>query len=147
RAGKPTVTMNLYCHHQGQLIGGGAREGEKYSGLEHDCRSKKVQPLFRELAEQWGSGDLLVDSTTFEYRKGPIRKNRLQAIVEAAWCEAFGKPLPSAADREQLRQQARAGFLKLLRQGKKGVQEWNADSGRPLRAGHFRGVDLSGLNL
>jgi uncharacterized protein YjbI with pentapeptide repeats len=147
RPNKPSINMNVFCYDRGQMLGGGATVGEEYSGNEHSCLAKQLPALFLELAGQWGAGDLLLDSITFDYQKAPLRKNQLRVLVDAAWCEAFGKELPSAAEREKASDRARADFVKLLRRGQKGVAEWNADAGRLMRAGHFHGVDLSGLDL
>src|SRR5262249_53294193 len=79
--------------------------------------------------------------------KGPVRKKELLPVAVAAWCEAFGTAPPGEEDRQATRDQARAEFLQLLKKGKKGIEQWNADSGRLAKAGNFHGVDLSGLDL
>src|SRR5262249_20536582 len=92
-------------------------------------------------------GELLLDSIAVEIKKGPLREKQLLPIAVAAWCEAFGQSAPSEQDAAAARDAAREGFIKLLRKGKKGVEEWNADVGRLTKAGNFKNVDLSDLNL
>jgi uncharacterized protein YjbI with pentapeptide repeats len=147
RKNEQTVTMELTTWDNGKTCKGHSIEGEKYLGRRHECVGTTLSDLFAELAGQWGDGELLIDSFSADIKKGPVRKNALQPVALAAWYDAFGRTPPTEVDVQATREQAREEFIALLKKGKKGVGDWNADINRLEKAGSFQGVDLSGLDL
>ncbi|MGE3803469.1 MAG: pentapeptide repeat-containing protein, partial [Gemmataceae bacterium] len=117
------------------------------AGLSPRCQSKTVADAFREFAHLFRPGKPLLETAEIQASKSPFKKEELRAKVLAAWCEAFGQQVPSAADRASSQDEARESFLSLLRQGNEGVRKWNDRAGELAQAGHFRAADLAGLDL
>jgi len=143
--GKPTIRMEIFVRDHGNWRRGIAYEGD--SNRFHQCQSQKLPDILLELGSQWGAGQLLFDTITVDIRKGPMHKKELLPIAVAALCEAFGVSPPSEAERETTRDEARDEFLKLLKKGKKGIEQWNAAGDRLAKAGNFKNVDLAGADL
>jgi uncharacterized protein YjbI with pentapeptide repeats len=143
--GAPTIRMEIFARYHGNVMRGIAYEGE--SSRFHQCQSQKLPDIFLEMGSQWGSGQLLFDTIGVDIRKGAMHKKELLPIAVAALCEAFGVSPPSEAERDTARNQARDEFLKLLKKGKKGIEQWNAAGDRLAKAGNFKNVDLADAEL
>jgi uncharacterized protein YjbI with pentapeptide repeats len=116
---------------------------------------KTVGAAFIDLPRRWVDGELRLESVTARGSGVALRGKALTQLARRAWCEGCGVPVPSADDLKALDQQCKAGkqdlhgqMLADLRSGPEGIQRWNERGKKEgEKAGHFRKVDLSGVNL
>jgi uncharacterized protein YjbI with pentapeptide repeats len=124
-------------------------------GQRHMSHSQSLSDTLLELAQRWAASPLRLESLEIKSSKCPLGHRELRELAVAAWCEARGEAVPSAAElrtrqaaRRSAQDETRAALVAMLRGGAKGIERWNALQPHERKAaGHFREVDLSGADL
>jgi uncharacterized protein YjbI with pentapeptide repeats len=106
-------------------------------------------------AQRFRDGKLRLDSVKVQATKAALGGKELKRLALAAWCEAFGVPIPTD---DELKSQGKAKkqdaaalreeLLAELRAGARGVKKWNARKPEERKkAGSFARVDMSQWDL
>jgi uncharacterized protein YjbI with pentapeptide repeats len=152
------LSVAISCSGQWAMSGYRVHQGEGGSLTDHSTgllyKTLGVAAELIGVARPWrGEGTLLLERITVTSVKCPKRNPELKQLVIAAWCEAFGIPVPGAEEIKSQRKtgnkkQRRAELLADLRSGPKGVQRWNKlPKAEREYANPYRQVDLSGAQL
>jgi uncharacterized protein YjbI with pentapeptide repeats len=118
-------------------------------------KAKSASDGLIQAAQPYRHGHLLLDTVKATGGSGPYAGPKLHRLAVAAWCEAFGRAVPSEGELQAEVEADRAGGQQALqalladwRSGPAGVKRWNERSAEQRKhAGPFRGVDLSGARL
>ncbi|MCA9110357.1 MAG: pentapeptide repeat-containing protein, partial [Planctomycetaceae bacterium] len=150
---KEELTAIVGTYGSGSLVFYWVRAHQDLPRLHSNART--LEQAMTDIARHFSRGELQVDSVTAKGIKAPLKGKQLKMLCLAAWCEVFGREMPtdeelkeaSAAKREG-EQEIKQEMLDELRGGTKGVQRWNARSRQERQqAGHFNKVDLKGAKL
>lgn len=112
------------------------------------CQATTPCEVMLEMAVAFPGAVLCLESAFIRTASVKKTPKGLGEVAIAAWHEAFGRPIPSPAERKAAQTAHREKLLALLRGGPEGVAAWNkVHNGSLLKAGHFRRIDLSGCDL
>jgi uncharacterized protein YjbI with pentapeptide repeats len=128
------------------------------AGSEHQTKSGRVKDGAESptadrgmlnLGDRWSLGTPRLDSVAITAQGSGVRADALKTLAVAAWCEAFGRPVPSEEERTEQESSSAAdrdSLLGALRSGKVGA--WNKRPERDrVAVGPLKGTDLSGVKL
>src|SRR5262249_35087820 len=113
-----------------------------------------LDDALRQVASTYPGAVLRPDAFDVRGTKGPLTPAKLRPLVERAWCEAFGLPVPSSeelARRDKEKKAAKKshdeGMLAELARGPEGVAAFNRRGREERRDASLRRAKLAGCKL
>jgi uncharacterized protein YjbI with pentapeptide repeats len=151
------VVLQPSLAHYGSRAYPGA--GYSHQAPRNSLGSSVDAPTFEQgmlnLVDLWSRGTPRFDTIKVEAKKCPVKGKELHDLAVAAWHEALGLPVPSAADLQKQQAQTvadaatlRETLLAELTGGAAGVKKWNARSDKERgKVGKLRRMDFGGAKL